>query len=293
MTRRVVVHGGFHKTGSTSLQQFVAANRDALAAHVCPVMRAADPPGITQAVPMLRRAVGAAVNEGKTDAATNAMARIIDAFMASGRPTLLISDENLFGGHLGHAGNRRLYPNLGVILALLDTLLTGFDVRFLFYTREREAWLWSIYAQCIKGVHTAEPFDAFVAEHETDLTWDGLIRERVAPAQRERLSTVACETELAAPVPRTLLDHLGVPTAVRAHLRPLKRHNQAMSQEMIEHHRLFNAAVIAGREAVRERDAATAAARFREAETLIPGMPYVRDMLELLENATVQKGEAR
>jgi hypothetical protein len=34
MPRRVILHAGFHKTGTTSVQEFLRANRSALKKHV-------------------------------------------------------------------------------------------------------------------------------------------------------------------------------------------------------------------------------------------------------------------
>jgi hypothetical protein len=159
---RVVVHLGLSKTGTTSIQQTLRANRDVLGEHGIAVS-ARDK--LTKAV---RQGSVAWIEGG----GPFRFARVRLALMAFRRrvrrmrfETLVISDESLIG-----AGSARLFAggdprgNLRLLDAL-ERSFAGYEVVYVVYMRSLERWLASAYSQQIKKARHAQSFEDWLAAH--------------------------------------------------------------------------------------------------------------------------------
>ena len=113
-TRRLIVHMGVQKTGSTSLHHFLQVNRERLA----PALTVLTPKRGTPTRDMGRAAALYSVHldevhETRLSEAITTVKDQIDTFPG----TCLISHENLPGAMIGRAGTVTLYPHLDAILA--------------------------------------------------------------------------------------------------------------------------------------------------------------------------------
>ena len=236
---RVIVHAGYHKTGTTSLQDFLARNRNALD-------------------PYLRY-------YGKADfLAAGAHARIyaqrpypwrlwrfrrsLRRFLSDVAPagTVVLSRETFSGGMPGHKrlGGRlmRSYHDPAVALArvimaeLRRRFGPGTDITFFYTTREREAWIRSVHGHLLRSIRMALDFDAFRAQFP-DLRGPAdeaaLMARALAPV---RVITAALEeyaTHREGPA-AALLDMLDIPDELRATLHPAPRSNFGQSPMLRE-----------------------------------------------------------
>jgi len=233
----VYVHAGFHKTGTTSLQDFMQANRKALKPFVD--------------------------YYGKNDfLAAGAHARIyaqrpfpwrlwrfrraLRGFLASipAAPVILLSRETFSGGMPGHKRiTGRIMVSYGGPALRLAQVLTaeirrrfGPDVKivFLYTTREREAWIKSVYGHLLRSIRITQDFDSFRALFP-DLPGPAQEAESLAAALRPvPVVTIPLETygRTREGPADAILDLLEVPAAKRERLKPVTRSNTADPPEL-------------------------------------------------------------
>jgi hypothetical protein len=234
---RVIVHAGYHKTGTTSLQDFMEANRATLA----PVL----------------------AYYGKTDfLGAGANARIyaqrpyawrLGRFRRSLRKFLkfipdhdliVLSRETFSGGMPGHhrVDGALMTSYDGPSLKLAHTIIAelrrrfgqGVEITFFYTTREREAWIRSVYGHLLRSIKLTEDYETFRAHfpalasptEEAQRMAAALDPIPVAIASLEDWGTTA-EGPAGA-----LLDLTGIPADLRAALRPVERANLGQSKEI-------------------------------------------------------------
>lgn len=107
--RRLIVHVGVQKTGTTSLQRHLQRNAAALADRLLVLT----PREGTPMRPLGRAAVAYSLRQGpdSEDALRAAIADVLETIPDNGLPVLL-SHENLAGAMPGNGGETRLYPAL-------------------------------------------------------------------------------------------------------------------------------------------------------------------------------------
>lgn len=148
--RRVIVHAGFHKTGTTSAQRFLLAN----GAHIWPRCALVLPGKLrggaaTMAVRYSRFQTAALLAAFATDLRT-----ALAAIDVGAKRCVLISDENLAGrmpGRDGQAG----YSATPALMAQTETVVRDVfgddtDITFHFTTRQPDDWLRSTYAHNLR-----------------------------------------------------------------------------------------------------------------------------------------------
>jgi hypothetical protein len=234
----VIVHAGFHKTGTSSLQIYLAQHRDALAPWF-------DFHG--QGAALHRSAVAARIY------ASRQFPWRLKAFRAALRAdlpalpdadTIVLSREQYCGVLPGHRRwNGRLirdFTRAGVPLGrvLKAELITRFgpgtDVEFLYTTRDDAAWLHSTHGHLLRTLHLTEDLDAFRAGLPDRIDLAAQARRIGARVQPHALHIRSLE-ELAATRlgPATaVLDLAGVPDDIRAGLPPAAKENSGMSAAM-------------------------------------------------------------
>jgi hypothetical protein len=227
---RILVHAGFYKTGTTSLQGFLSDNRAALApwfayygqgefhdagARAREYAQAPFPGGL-KAFRLALRSFLAEVPDG-TD--------------------IVMSRENFTGAMPGHRDwLGRPITGFPVAKPLLRDLKKelfrrfgpGTRVEFLFTTREREAWLRSVHGHLLRSIRLEEDFDAFALHFK-----------RLGPLEDEakRLGAdhvVRVETLADHPFgpAKAVLDLMGVSDEAQADLAPAPRRNVGQSAEV-------------------------------------------------------------
>ena len=183
---RVVIHAGFHKTGTTSVQSTLRANRALLEPHLRVYLKA-DFDALTEAT----RAFCAAPED---DAALNAVGRYAMRFFRrierdDPRP-ILMSSEDLSG----HLPGRRRRPGYHAAPRIMSVIAENARHRFgdnldlilFFSTRDSDTWLRSTWWQNLRSTRLTDDLDLYATRPEvaTDLTGTvEAVAKAVAPAR--------------------------------------------------------------------------------------------------------------
>ncbi|SEQ40647.1 hypothetical protein SAMN05428995_104161 [Loktanella sp. DSM 29012] len=234
---RVVVHPGFHKTGTSSLQTYLTKHRAAL----CPYMAFYGKDDFLQA--------GAAARlyaQRPFRWRLWLFRRRLDRFLAtiSDAPVVVLSRETFSGSMPGH---RRMSGRLitryhDVAVPLGHQINAALRARFgpdvqitYFYTlREREDWIRSVYGHLLRSIHLTCDFNAFRAQFP-DLIDPATEAMRIT--QNLGIADVHCADlhdighRRAGPA-SALLDLIGVPAAVQDALPPAARANAGQDLEL-------------------------------------------------------------
>lgn len=217
MPRKVVIHAGFHKTGSNTVQQTLRLNRPVLRRVMASILK-----------PMMRDVVAAAraysVTGDPLDRARFAarMVLLLQDQPPMNRRVLCLSSEELSGHMPGRPGvnDYRAVVTLSQdIVTAASNLFPKAKIAFLFLTRDPRAWMESAYWEHVKSSDMIMDIEEFRHRFAGAADLDG-IADSVAEAtgrevRRARLEDVAGGVfGPAAP----LLDLCEVPQDMRAGL---------------------------------------------------------------------------
>jgi hypothetical protein len=147
--RRCYIHVGTHKTGTTAIQRFLAANAAVLAARGTHYPRAGR---LSESFPGHHNAAFELFGDPRFDPALGTFAEIVAEIAASRAPRACISSEDL----------EYLYRRPPLLAAARDALLAaGYRPVIVVYVRAQGDYLESLYAETVKFGGTLG-FDAFV-----------------------------------------------------------------------------------------------------------------------------------
>ncbi|MEL7116420.1 MAG: hypothetical protein AAGP08_12685 [Pseudomonadota bacterium] len=219
---RVVVHAGFHKTGTTSAQAFLRQNGEVL----WPVMAL----GLGYKFrPALSAARG--YSTWRDPFTLEKFRRRVETYLAElglGRRDLLISSEELCG-HLPGRGEIADYAAAPALMREIEAAvkdhLPGCDLHFVFTLRRAETWWPSAYWEHVKSARMTLDYAAFLARYGAlDLAAAARSIDVSAPVHLHWLEDIAGMVEgPAAP----LLDLMDLAPARRAALSPVPPQNRS------------------------------------------------------------------
>lgn len=230
--RRIILHAGFHKTGTTSLQQTLRANRRRLAPEFRLVLR----PGMTALCEAAR-----GYSERRDDLNLGLVkyeaALLAERLQRDPADTILISSEDLSGHMPGRRGLRdySAAPKLMQALALaFDTALPEDELVFFFTTREAESWLRSCYTQHLKASRLPLDADDYMKRFAGSASLESIVAQVAKALPRHAVLQAALEDHKARPLgpAEALLDVAGVPDARRGRLKYLPPANTAPPAEI-------------------------------------------------------------
>ena len=218
---RMVIHAGFHKTGTTSAQSTIHANRALLGSRVRCFLRP-DFLDLAQAT----RGFSAAPGPDRLAAVRRAADAFFAGCVTDDPRGILMSSEDLAGhipgrnGIAGYAATHRLMRELA--RAARGRFGPDLDLVFYFSTRGREAWLRSTWWQNLRVTRLTEDFDTYATRisEASDLPATlGRVAQAIAP---ERLVSQPLENTGALPLgPLTpMLDLLDIDETLRRALVP-------------------------------------------------------------------------
>ena len=161
MTAPLVIHAGFHKTGTSSVQAFLKHNR----VHLKPHMAIALKPRLGDVIPAAR-----GYSTWRDPLTLAKFAHRIETFLAAlpgvKRRGLLISAEELCGHMPGRAGIDD-YSAAPILLTELTRAAQRVwpdpALQVVLTTRARDSWLQSSYWEHVKSSSLTESFDHYAA----------------------------------------------------------------------------------------------------------------------------------
>lgn len=234
---RVIIHPGFHKTGTSSLQSYLHRHRAALAPYVAfygkdDFLKAGSAARIYAQKPFPWR--------------LRAFRRRLDAFLTSipDAPVIMLSRETFSGAMPGHrrmlgrtiTGYHGVAVPLGrqIIAALQARFGPQVQITFVYTLRDREGWIRSVYGHLLRSIHLTQDFHAFRARFPNLMDPAAEARRivatlGVADAHYFDLADIGSRREGPA---SAILDLLDVPPAVRAALPPPGHANSGQSAPM-------------------------------------------------------------
>jgi hypothetical protein len=235
---RLIIHLGVQKTGTTSFQARLMQNADMLAHR----MSVHTPLRGTPAQKMGRAGMNFSLDPDaeREQLLVQAIARVREEILPTGR-NALISHENLPGAVLGNGPTRRLYPQIGRIIELLDAGFAPLVPEYVIYTREMAGWLESVHSQVVISDRYLGTFDEFLVEMADCGTWAELeerVRRQVGPL---RLRVFRLEDEPDAERPgQQILRFAGLSEAELAALPGIERMNTRVPASAVEFVRQLN-----------------------------------------------------
>ncbi|WP_296764277.1 hypothetical protein [Sediminimonas sp.] len=236
---RLIAHAGFHKTGTSSVQQTLRRNGKRLAREFR-VFTHRDIPGVCGAA----RGMSAGGKHGgdPLDAALFAfeLAQFLAGLDADDPRPVVISSENLAGHMPGRHGLRRYSVTPAIMARFAEVTgecLPDALIDFHFSTRERESWLRSCYWQHLRATRMTDDFDSYRAAYlpHADLEADVAAVSAAVPAPHRVHATPleACADLRLGPL-EPLLDLMQPGADLRAALTPLPPANRALGAEVAD-----------------------------------------------------------
>ncbi|WP_281993121.1 sulfotransferase [Sulfitobacter geojensis] len=240
MPRRIILHAGFHKTGTSSLQATLRENRVALKKQVALRLR------------WHLKDVVAAARGYSTDKDPLTLIKVqtrfgemVNAIPGMPRRTLIISAEEL-SGHMPGRGALADYSAAPVLLyAYWEILRNAYpEAEILIYltTRAPEAWLASAYWEHVKSSGMTLNYDVFEHTFAYGANLDAMVAEI---ASRVPAEVVAQPLEACVDLPLgpadPLLDRCDIPLSLRPSLVAVppanRRHPQDVLNAMLDANR--------------------------------------------------------
>ena len=204
MPAKIVLHIGFHKTGTSTVQQLLRTNRALLKPHLAMRLK----PQMTDLLHATR-----------------------------GYSTLVLSAEEL-SGHMPGRGALADYsaaPELArIYVEWAQRYFPACEVVIYASTRDPENWLRSAYGEHVKSSSMTLDFTDFVARYGLAADLDGVVDDIAAavPARVFRARLEAAQTQRLGPA-QPLLDLCNVPPETMARIMPPPVANPALDQDVL------------------------------------------------------------
>lgn len=217
MPRRIVIHAGFHKTGTSTVQQVLRENRASLKPHLRSVLKG-------QMQDLLHAARGYSTWRDPLTLAKFArrFETLLRGISPMPRRVLCLSAEELSGHLPGREGigDYAAAPILAAEMArIIARVHPGTPVAFYYSTRAPQAWLRSAYWEHVKSSSLTMDWDDYAETYAESADLDA-IADAVAAAQPHPVHRARLEDAAALPAgPATpLLTLCGVPPERQARL---------------------------------------------------------------------------
>lgn len=234
---RVIVHAGYHKTGTTSLQDFFNDNRALLEPYLQYYGKNAFDNAGAMARIYAQRPFPWRLRKFRKSF-RNFLAKAPEG------KTILLSRETFSGGMPGHlklsgAVMNAYFPAARklaqvIVVELQHRFGQQVDITFFYTTREREAWIKSIHGHLLRSIKLKQDFKTFRAGFPTLASPEKEAQRMVGvlapiPVVTSALETFGTHREGPA---SALLDLVNIPDDVRAKLAPAKRANIGQTAEL-------------------------------------------------------------
>ena len=231
---RVLLHAGFHKTGTTTVQQALYRNRDALAAHLRLVPRA-------RMAPAGKAAQAWSAGGDPFDLALFGyeLAQVMEGWDGDDPRPVVISAEDLCGHMPGRAGVETYAATAPLMQTVAETLAAMHPKAvpvFYFSTRGAEGWLASAYAQHLRASRMTLSAKAFSEQFRDAADLASMVEgiaAALAPLPVHHCALEQSRTRPLGPLD-PLLDLLDLPEGVRNGLEPQPPANPALPPDCVK-----------------------------------------------------------
>lgn len=226
MPRRLVVHAGFHKTGTTSIQRLLKHNRAALPdvqiilrPHMVALCEAARKYSVSRA----------AIDLGFVQYEAALVAETMR------RDTILISSEDLSGhmpGRRGLTGYDAAPKLAAAMVEVWEEALPGTEILLVYSVRAPAPWLASCYDQHLRATRITTTREDYVDRFAASADLKTVVAEVNGMVEDAEVRSFALETASTARLGPgdALLALAGVPEAMRATLDPIAMANPGLSE---------------------------------------------------------------
>ncbi|SFE78654.1 hypothetical protein SAMN04488523_110129 [Sulfitobacter brevis] len=233
MPRRIVLHAGFHKTGTTSVQQTLRENRVALKQHVALRLRWHMPELIhaTRGYSTWRDPLTLIKVQDRFET-------LMEDLPGMPRRTLVISAEEL-AGHLPGRGDLDDYSAAPVLLyAMWEIMSSRFpaaEIVIYLSTRSADAWLASAYWEHVKASGMTLGFDDFRARYHKAAALEDMVSD-IASRVPCRVQSAALEDcrDLPLGPADPLLDLCDLPLSLRSGLTSVLAANPRLGVDVLQ-----------------------------------------------------------
>lgn len=185
----LIFHAGFHKTGTTSVQQTLRLNRQALRPYAQIVLR----PGMT-GLCEAARAWSASRSDVDMALLKYEAANLAEQF--GGSKTVILSSEDLSGHMPGRKGLRSYDAAPFVMRALVETVLAvrrKARITLVFSTRAAEPWLRSCHAQHLGTVRMKLSAQDYAQTYASSANLRGIVEDIRKAVPKAEVSEFALE----------------------------------------------------------------------------------------------------
>lgn len=233
MPKRIVIHAGFHKTGTTTIQKTLRENRKLLRPDIQIVLR-----GGMVALCEATRAYSVSSGAWDLGMVQYEAAETLQKF-SNFDGTLLFSSEDLAGHMPGRRGLKSYAATpktLQAIHTVLEEVFPSTEISFFFGTRTPAPWLKSCYVQHLRATRITQSVDEYAQFFKGSAQLDKVIQEVKTTIPTADVSSFVLddckdgEFGLLGP----LLDHLNVAQKVRNQLSILPPANTAPPQAKMD-----------------------------------------------------------
>jgi hypothetical protein len=232
MPRRLVIHAGFHKTGTTTIQQTLKLNRPVLK----PVLRSVMRPGMKDLVVAARgfSTDGDALSRAKFH---NRFGSFLYEQPPMRRRVLCLSAEELSG----HLPGRPKVPDYRAAIKLAQDMAAGAhlvfpyaELVFFFTTRNPDDWLQSAWSEHVKSSSMTMSLDEFATKYRAAADLEGVVSEVAAAVSAKVVHSRLEETtgDTFGPATR-LLDICEVPQEVSDQMTRPEPANRRPDQDIM------------------------------------------------------------
>lgn len=233
MPRRIILHAGFHKTGTTTLQATLRENRSALKKHIALRLRwhLKELLSATRGYSTWRDPLTMLKVQDRFE-------RMLNDLPGMPRRSLIISSEELCG-HLPGRGDLMDYSAAPVLLyAFWDSIRQRFpkaDILIYLTTRAPDAWLRSAWSEHVKSSGMTMDFAAFERKYAEAAELDAMAQEIASrvPAPVHHAALEDC-TDLPLGTADPLLDLCEIPLALRSTLHAPAPANTRLEDDILQ-----------------------------------------------------------
>lgn len=167
MKKKIHIHLGPHKTGSTAIQEYLKANSECLEQRY----------GIGVITTTLIRKLTAKFAVRDFTAAEDVARLLSDCCRDDGCENYIISSEDFSGDLPGRGAGKRPYPQLWKNIRTFEKAFHDFECRYYFFVRDQSEWLYSAYVQSLKHRKKFRSYEEFCSFIEHEDLWDNVLQK--------------------------------------------------------------------------------------------------------------------